>query len=211
MTLLLPGMEAEQRNPALSQWYTPPGLAVRLRQWMLHSRVERPIRLLEPAAGRGALVAPFLASGQQPVGGAVYDIDPTNVAALHEMMDMLAYRGHQALDVRHRDFLTDAEPGRFDLCVMNPPFEGNQDTAFAAAALECSDRVGGVFAARILHSQERLEFWRWTDIRRLVVLSSRPRFGGEHTPMTDFVLLDLRRRASSRKQGDPSTTNVEWW
>jgi hypothetical protein len=69
----------------------------------------------------------------------------------------------------------------------------------------------GIFQSRILHSKGRAEFWKLHDITRMAILSSRPRFGGEHSAKTDFLVLEIFRRAAARRQGEATPAHVEWW
>lgn len=201
------GEQVEQRRD-LSQFYTSPELAIRLWRWMWEAHAQdEPITVLEPSAGRGALLRAMIEL-EVPVDRVVaYDIDQLNTTYL-----AIAFRNtFPAFEVRGRDFLADPEPGEFDFAVVNTPFEDNQDVAFADRYLRVARVCGGIFASRILHSEGRAEFWRWTDIYRMVVLSRRPHFGGQHSARTDFCLLDLRRRAFARRQGQPTITQMEWW
>ena len=196
-----------ERQKALSQWYTPADLATRVWRWTCrdvpHSM---PLSVLEPSCGRGALITPLFTLSIPVCRLVAYDIDSENAA---HVAAMLAPTGLD-FEVHARDFrMHDGET--FDLCVQNPPYENNLDVEFAEIALDRCKRVVGIYAVRMLFSQERGAFWKWTDIRRLVVLSSRPRFGGGFTPMTDFCVMELARRQHARKQGEPSAAETEWW
>ena len=200
----LPGVEGAELRRDLSQFYTPRPLADRLAGWFPRAQ-----RVLEPAAGRGALIAPMLERSEPPGRVVAYDVDPHNCEAL---------RALGPVEVRERDFLADDDPGRFDLGLMNPPYESTdtcpngQDVAFALRALQVCHKVGGLFQASMEHSIGRFEsFWKWVDIRRRAVISSRWKFGGAHSPKTNFVALELRLRTVARKQGEPTTLNQEWW
>ncbi len=207
----LEGIEGAELRRDASQFYSPAWLAELLWRWML-CRYElagrsEPLRVLEPAAGRGALILPLFTLGIPVAKIVAYDIDTDNVKRLHEL---LAPTGID-YEVRARNFLADPEPGRFDISCLNPPFEDNQDIDFASRVLDCCTYAGGIFPARIEHSEGRAAFWRMTNPRRKMVLSKRPQFGGEHSPMTDFVLLDLERRKTVRRPGEASTTAIEWY
>lgn len=220
------GMEADAtrvnvdaKQKALSQWYTPPELAARVWAWMWReyaqdlSRVRRSaqMRVLEPSVGEGALLRPIIELGFPCAEVVAYDIDPANCEYV-ERKYASAFAGHGVkLTVRCGDFLADADPGHFDICVENPPYEDNADVAFAARTLELCTYVGGIFAVRMQASESRADFWRMTDIRREVTLGARPRFGGGFTPMTDFCVLDLAKRKTARKPGETCVVRKEWW
>lgn len=212
----MPGFEGEaarvpdaERQKALSQWYTDPELAERTWRWMVRAHSAQRVSVLEPSCGRGALIRPLFTLDVPVRRLVAYDIDSDNAATVAAM---LAPTGLD-FEVRALDFLRDIrdDDERFDVCVMNPPYEDNADIAFAERALERCTWVAGIFAARMLFSETRAAFWRWTDIRRAAILSKRPKFGGGFSPMTDFAVLELARRATARKQGEASTTATEWW
>ncbi len=209
--LYLPGFEAEQRRRDLSQFFTPPWLAERAWRWVLRPAA-RPLRILEPSAGNGALIRPLRTLGVSVHSLVVYEIDPVHVGTL---ATLVASQGLPAV-IHAESFLADPAPGRFDACVMNPPYEDDQDTAFLEHALKCCPRVVGILRAGILFGQARHDFWRWHDIRRQANCSARPDFGGADAENSkgakgDYVVLELERRRHARKQGEASTVNVEWW
>ena len=199
---------SEERRLDLSQWYTPPRLAEQIVEW---ARID-PIsdRVLEPAAGRGALIAPILdewGAAAMPCEARVvaYDVDPTNVAVLKS----LRWTG---LEVRARDFLADPDPGSFDVAVMNPPYENDQDIDFILRALALAPRVVVLVQTKIDHGVDRFErFWRFVDPVRKAKLRRRPRFGGSGSPKGDFVVYEFRPRDLARQPGEPIECEVEWW
>jgi predicted RNA methylase len=189
----------------LSQFLTPARLAEDVVAW---SGAKCGDFVCEPSAGRGALVKPLLMLGCYVDA---WEIDHENIPALGAIKkDAPRFRG-----VIPCDFLTCTDSYSsetpYSLAVMNPPYEGNQDVRFIERALGCSERVVGIFQSRILHSKGRAEFWRHHDIRRMAVLSQRPRFGGDHSAKTDFVVLEVLRRQSARLQGEATPTAMEWW
>lgn len=204
----MPGFEAEERRRDLSQFYTPPWLAERVWRWMWRPST-CPLRVLEPSAGRGALIKPLFTLGIAVEHISAYDVDPGNVVALEQ----LAAETRAPMTVRARDFMADVDllGERFDLSCMNPPFESNQDVQFIERVCQVCTSVAAVCQARIVHSAGRAEFWRWHDIRREAVLIERPQFGGDFSPATDFVVLDIVRRARARLQGEACALKREWW
>jgi predicted RNA methylase len=207
MTQLLPGMESEMRRRDLSQFYTPGPVARHMAKW---ARVEDGATIVEPAAGRGALI---LGIDDLRVGTRVWawDIDAMNCAALMMLRPRQLERVSLE-EVNHGDFLAYNLPaGSFDLALMNPPYEDGQDVRFIERGLDCSERVVGIFQSRIVHSQGRADCWRHTDITRMAILASRPHFGGPHSAKTDFVVLELVRRSRARLQGEATPAALEWW
>lgn len=204
----LPGFEVPARDRELSQFFTPPWLAARTWAWMMPAAPRLPMRVLEPSAGDGALIRPLLARLAPETHVVAYEIDMRHVVELERLR---ASAGLPS-EIRGVDFLgADLGGERFEISVLNPPYEDGQEIAFTEKVLGCSDRVGGIFRAAMLFGQKRNAFWRWTDVRRMALLSDRPDFGGDHSAKADFVVLDLQRRRAARRQGEASTSNVEWW
>lgn len=207
MNAHLPCMEGEALDPARSQWFTPPEIADRLVRFARLLATD--YQILEPAAGRGALLrALHRHLDHLPVSAEpdvfAWEIDP---AFEDELLNCSI-----APAVHIADFLAaDMSAMRFDLAILNPPYERNQDVRFVERALDCSKRVVGIFQSRIVHSKGRAEFWRWHNIDRLAILSERPRFGGEHSAKTDFVVMEVTRRGLARKQGEATPGQIEWW
>jgi len=216
-----------QQKPDLSQWYTPPKLAQRVVDWACSNRFfwqGPPQLVVEPAAGTGALVKPLLDRGAAVVA---YDIDPENVAILRELAPEPQLYAHCA------DFLSDrpshippetrysrqpmcgwVEPRTHaDLVVMNPPFENNQDCKFVMEAFEVAPLVVAILRGVIEHGSARWRImWRWVDVTSKVNLCERPKFGGEHQPKQDFVVMALKKREVPRKRGEAVSAGlIEWW
>lgn len=205
----LTGLEHEERKRDLSQFFTPSWLAKMLWRWCPQRRAGGPWRILEPAAGTGSLVVPMMSSVRAP-DVVAYELDPDNIARLAQVG--VARPNH--LIVRPRDFLaqTAEQVGRFDLSVMNPPYEDDQDVEFILHALECAPQAIGLFSAAIVYSDRRwTKLWRWVDIRRKAELADRPDFGGPYSPQTNFCALDLEMRKAPRRAQEPLTHTTEWW
>lgn len=215
----LPGMEGEQRSRDLSQFYTPPDLALRMWRWAsegLHpgfstvGEGRKVLRVLEPAVGRGALILPIptLMVERDWVVQCVhgFDLDPDNVHHCREQWDAFSFELGDFM------LVPDSDRSRYDVSVFNPPYEKyNQGADFAEAVCRCCDLAIALLPARVEHSDGRREFWRWHDMRRKAVLCERPQFGGDYSAMTDFAVYDLVRRQHSRKQGEPTASVIEYW
>ncbi len=207
-SLWLDGFEGEERSPELSQWFSPPDLAARLWHFAPKPRTGDPFRVLEPAAGKGALILPMLIGAIVPTQIVCYDIDASNVLAL---LDLAERTTQTEIIVRNRNFLEDDDPGDFELVQMNPPFEDGQAAAFILRSLELAPQLVGIFPAALPYSQGRAkDLWRHVDIRRQAILP-RYKFGGDHGPRTDFCALDLHARRHPRRPGEATTHTTEWW
>jgi len=215
MNAYLPGMETERRRPELSQWYTEPKLAARLWAWA--NRYQQPHRVLEPAAGQGALIKPMMIEPYSCGQVVAVEIDPSNVQALERIM----WEGRRTWRLRlviRGDFLTTQwkrdELGRlpFDLALMNPPYEDGRAEAFILHALTVCERVCGIFKASILHGDERRRtLWSKCHTKREVRLMTRPSFGrgesGAEGGKTDFVALEITSGATT----DQRYVEMENW
>lgn len=209
--LALPGMEYMQRDLSKSQWYTPPWLAVRTWEWWLrrHGGDRMQLRVLEPSAGSGSLVRPALQSGRVARLQAI-ELDSRNVALLRTLQDP---RG--ALRVTHRDFMGPGVVGRYDVALMNPPYEDGQDVEHILRALAWAPMAVGIFRSALVHGSERYErLWRHVDITAGRWLRNRPGFGGGGTgdaAKSDFVVLELVRRQQEREADEDMQLAMGWW
>lgn len=200
---LLPGMEGEQRSAALSQWYTPPELAVRIVEWALAVYpspmwASANIQALEPSAGRGALAIPL----RQRV---------RTVGCIELDKDNATYLASLGFGVLHTDFLKFGPYStgpRYDIAVMNPPFEGGQTERHVLHALGFARRVVCHCPLTTLSGQARYtSLWERVNLHRLAICSTRPKYG-EGGGKTDMCTIDV-----TLKDGEPyiDGTDVEWW
>lgn len=207
---------SRDRQLALSQWHTPDALAVRLVEWS--GRPPRTWRVLEPSAGAGALVRPWLDGGALALADAsqitACEIDPRWSAHLRETCPGVCVE-----DVDYLARPAPAEP--FDLTVMNPPYEGGADSLFVAKAMNESRRVTALVRSAFFYGAARHNrVWSRVESRdwRLVGvahLRSRPSFsaGGEDSgsPLSDFVAIKLSRASGDGEALGSVGTCVEWW
>lgn len=197
------------RPKMLSQWFTPEALALRLVEWCGRPKMEATV--LEPSAGDGALVDAICEVFPMPRVTAV-EIDETHATPLR-----IKHTGADFGEVRVEcaDYLRRSAPAqRFDLCVMNPPYEDGLDGAFIAKAMDESKRIVGLCRLNVFVSRGRYDAvwsripgeWALTGVAFLV---SRPSFllAGRETdsPLSDFVAFKMERH------GEPAATRVEWW
>lgn len=169
--MLFPG---EERNVAeLSQWYTPPRAARALHDF---AAIPAGARVLEPSAGRGALILP-----RPDLVWTAIDIDQVNCVAL---------LATSARDVGQADFLAIEPPDEpFHYACMNPPYENGADLAHVLHALDFAERVVVLLGSDAEHRVGWWrELWRWLDgpIRKLAFIG-RPFKGA----MSDYAIWDL--------------------
>lgn len=213
MNLYLPGLESEARDIKLSQWFTGPELAELTWRWARRSDLlpDMELRVLEPAAGQGALLKPALRSPFVARAVAV-EIDARHIPALNELAAK-----HEQLAVIHHDFLSMCVPQgmAFDLALQNPAYEYDQDVEFILRSLLWAPVTVGIFRSALLHGVKRFErLWTWVDPVRGVWLSERPQFGKSEKsdgPISDFVVLELVKRLTPRAKHEPVNVRMEWW
>ena len=210
--------EDQQRRLDLYQFYTPAHVAERMWEWSRRPGLPHE-RVCEPSAGRGSLVLPMYGRSA-PKDIVAYDVDPLNVRRLELIALPLRppSSSEPTLEVRARDFTEDLDPGRFDLFLMNPPYEDDQDIDHLDHAMDHAPSVIALVRSVLVHGQGRWnKFWRHADIRRRANLVERPQFSvptDGRVPTgakSDFVVLDIERRHRARRQGEASTQTEEWW
>ncbi len=129
--------------------------------------------ILEPSAGRGAIVRGLLAYGASPYRLAACELDS---ARYHHL-----YNQHPEIGHSHGDFADYARTGaRYDLIVMNPPFSlAEQHIRLACSLLAPGGTVAAlVRLAFLAESQTRAGFRRDLPHDRLELVK-RPSFTAE--------------------------------
>lgn len=186
----------DERKPELSQWYTPAPLAAAIVKWALSDGYDAS-DVLEPSAGRGAL-----AHATREAGCDVTCVDIDAFNAQH-----LADAGFRSI---HGNFLTWQPGERFDLAIMNPPFENGATESHIMHALSMCDVVVCHCPLTTLAGQTRREaLWAKAELTRLVIHSTRPKYGADGG-MTDMCTIEVCRRLE-REPAIVAQPTVEWW
>jgi len=197
--LAISAVDQSQRI-ALAQYFTPSWLAQRMVGWiapLLDDATRRAytLRILEPSAGRGALIAPLLARCPGAIIDAL-DLDPSHARSLSSF----------PVRVECCDYLTRRAPDkRYDVGISNVPFTDGMETAHLAKQMDECDRLIPQLPIRALHGGERFErIWSRIGVdwwlRRIAYLVKRP----YPNASDDIVVLDLRRVPGS-------CDAIEWW
>lgn len=215
---LLPGIDPFPSEPgarvkASSAWYTPPEAADALVRLCWAARPRREWRILEPAAGHGALVHALLrddAHSSAPIDAV--ELDAKSADVLRDTMP-------PHVSIECCDYLSRPAPERpYDLALLNPPYEKGADSAFVGKAMDESLRVVALVRLAMLESQRSHERvwsrlggeWRLLAMMPFV---SRPVFlpgGGESDGgKTAFMAIRMSRVAGSEKWRDGGT-HVGW-
>lgn len=131
-------------------------------------RTLMPARILEPAAGAGAMLGPLRTAWPAA------QVDAFDVSPQHP-------------DVQARAFWFDDEPGGYDLVITNPPFSlAREFVDYGLAKLN----AGGVLALLLpdgfMHSKERRAWWPKNRPHHVYPLSSRPSFRNGTTDIRDY-------------------------
>lgn len=207
-----------------SQWFSPPDIARRMRDWAGRQTFGR---ILEPSAGSGNLVhvarfdrSPDFTEAKTKSVVHACELDPY-------YLDRLAERFQD--DVNEEDvrlvggsYLDWESPRRFDLGLANPPYEDGLDGEFLAKMMgECDRIVALVRLACLAGAGRHAKVWSRLDrgdwrMPGLAIFSSRPQFQagravGERkegdSAKADFCVVKLSRA----HLGETSNTAVEWW
>lgn len=192
----------------LSQWHSRAAFAGRVVDF---ARIARGDRVLEPSAGIGRL-ARFV---PRSASLTAIEIDARLIAHL------VAHGRQRDWTVVCADFLEWAgreeirRNCRFDVAVMNPPFEHDADAAHVLAALALCRRVVAVVRAQFLFGSGRGEaIWQWYRLRRLAIAEHRPPFDGvleaSGSPRHDFVVVEIVPRVEG-EMAKPDLVEVERW
>lgn len=214
MTLALPGIDTlppqSMRRTALSQWFTPMDIALRMARWAGNVGG----RVLEPSAGNGALVRAWASRAYQREEDLGYDdSECSGVDAIDIDADLAREHGWECANYLGRG----APAERYGLALMNPPYEDGLDGAFLAKTMDECDRVIAlVRLAALAGSGRHTSVWSRVEgnvdgwwMPGLAIFSSRPVFDGppdaSGSAKSDFVCVKLSR------VGEPGRTAVEWW
>ncbi len=194
-----------------SQWYTPASLAKQIVEWQeLDKECAGGLRVLEPSAGRGV----FIEAAPRCSWTAV-ELDRDNADHLARWADPITSPIERVIC---DDFLKLSPAdlrAPFDLVVMNPPYEDDLDIDFVMHAFSFAPLVVALLRSAFRHGSKRWDcVLRWVDVLGQVELIDRPQFGtgtSGNSPMSDFVVVELRRRKTPRKLGERMHTTVAWW
>lgn len=190
------GEFAPPMKPGLSQWHTPQPLADRMAEWC---ELEPGNAVLEPCAGGGNIVR---ACTRQGVTITAVEIDPEWCAVLGDQRG----RGETVICA---DFLAMALPTydteKFDIVVMNSPYEKGADATWIAHAIMFAPRVVALVPSRILYgAKKHRQLWSRYRLARVAHLVRRPIFKGTGGKF-DLCVVDVRREPPRK------TVEVEWW
>ena len=165
-------LDEPAKTRAMSAWHTPPRLVRRVVHDLVGAHWLSGKHVVEPSAGAGAFVDALL-----PVIGEFGRVTAVELDAEWAAHLRAKYAAEPRVTVVEADYLTTRI--ECDLVLGNPPYEGGNDTAFMAHALDCAGRFAFVLQTRVMHGRERQErVWARAAVRELGVCVGRPSFGG---------------------------------
>lgn len=205
-------------NPDLAQWFTPDWLADHVAELIPFEFLTwRPYRVLEPAAGDGALIRAMLRAHptlhRYGVTIDAVDVDgrfawPLSAVAAE------ARKIRAEMHVEIGSYLDRPAPERrYDVAITNPPFTRGMETPFLAKLLDECDQIIAILPSRALHGLARHDaIWRrfepvgsadreWS-IRAINYCIRRPKFAGANGGKDEIVIVDLQRM--------PGRCHVRW-
>jgi predicted RNA methylase len=188
-------------SPALSQWHTPDWIARRLAAW-----VPMGARVLEPSCGFGNLIAALQRVNQTARVTAI-ELDPASATHCRQRFEL-----NSNVRVINADFKSDSW-GRFDVVLMNPPFENGLHAEFLDIALDCAPVVLAILPVATEFGEERdRTFWaRKGRVTRRARLPERVKYGGDSQASFETVALRVERRADVRLPGELTAVIEEVW
>lgn len=215
-----------QRVESLSQFFTPPALALR----MVGSLGDAPIRtVLEPSCGLGALIKPMIARGcgrglqasiANPMVITAVDVDARNIDwCIENIRDVATCR----MQWRLHDYLTMPAPAeRYDLSISNVPYNKDPDDnvaldgKFLGKMIDECERIITLIRTTSLNGAKRYEqVWRHCDgrdslwiVRKVSACIARPNCGGDGGKI-DFSVVKMSRRTEA--DGDKTLSCIDWW
>lgn len=201
-------IDVPKYDPEKPQWFTPPELARDLARWALAVPYSMLVEtVLEPAAGSGALVDAWLEQADDFTGQVdTCEIDPRWAAHLSSR-----YEDDDRVSVWRGDFLSIPPVSfRYNLALMNPPYEDGAACDFLRRSMDLSSIVVGIFQTSTLQGVRNVEtiwsdqLWSW----KIRLYKRRPRFSGtKSTAERDFCAVKGWRC----HDGEARTLELEWW
>lgn len=204
-----PRCKADYKSDPFDRYFTSEETAGLMVDLAVECGLQIGHRVLEPSAGRGALVRAL------PLGVTVTAVELVRTEAaqirLREGADQMALEVHVADFLRWQPPELAEGPRPFDLGLMNPPYSATDgaDGLHVARALRWCTSVIALVRTNFLHGFGRYhQVFRWTELTHLIVLSRRPSFDGPADSgmgaRHEYSIIRLKRRATERQpyQGD---------
>lgn len=137
--------EVKNSKKQLGQFMTPKLIASFMAKLLFEGMQKKKIRILEPSAGKGALVSAVfeqvtsMQKKPEKVEFVLYEVDDLLLPQLNLLVNELRKKAKAigvvvSFSIRNKDFLLNSPEGKFDIVIANPPFfklRKNDDRAIA--------------------------------------------------------------------------------
>lgn len=164
------------------------------------------MRILEPAAGEGAIVHALMRLPQPPREIVAIETHEPFVRNLRASCEQY---GGRVIIIHHDFFKTRAAPGRpFDMAILNPPYAKFQDVRFVEKCLSDALSIAALLLSSTLHNAKRARVWNSASVSRIDFLAKRPdpfENGSKkpHKPMREYIRIAAARSAMPATEHTP--------
>lgn len=159
-------------------------------------------RVLEPAAGEGAIVHALMRLAQPPREIVAIELHKPFANNLRASCEQY---GDRVRVVNHDYFKTKApDDNPFDIAVLNPPYLKFLDVRFVKKALVDSHRIAALLLASSLNNPKRALVWNSAQVDKIDHLSKRPDpfENGKpkvYKPMREYIRISARRSDDTQR------------
>lgn len=188
-----PGPAPNRFDDSIDGFFTSPQDADALVGF---ARITPDMRVLEPAAGEGAIVHALMRLPEPPAQIVAVELHEPFFQNLRASCEQYGDR----VQIVHADyFKVRAASGKpFDVSLMNPPYQKFLDARFVQKSLTDALKVTALLLASSLHNPKRAKVWNASHVERIDFLARRPDAfeNGKpicHKPMREYVHVSACR------------------
>lgn len=164
------------------------------------------MRVLEPAAGEGAIVHALMRLPEPPAQIVAVELHEPFFQNLRASCEKYGSR----VQVVHADYfrVRAASTNPFSVSIMNPPYQKFLDARFVQKSLTDALKVAALLLASSLHNPKRKKVWNSSTVECIDFLAKRPDAfeNGKlirHKPMREYVRVLASRAEASRDHHTP--------
>jgi len=134
--------------------------------------VTEDMRVLEPAAGEGAIVHALMRLPKPPAQIVCVEMHEPFVMNLRASCEQYGPR----VQVVHADYFKTRAPTTrpFDMAILNPPYQKFLDARFVAKSLTDALAVAALLLSSSMHNKKRAKVWNSASVTKIDLLSQRP-------------------------------------
>lgn len=164
-------------------------------------------RVLEPAAGEGAIVHALMRLANPPREIVAIELHKPFADNLRASCEQY---GDRVRVVNHDYFKTKApDDNPFDMAVLNPPYQHFLDVRFVHKALTDAHRAAALLLVNCLHNPKRAKVWNSAQVDKIDFLSKRPdpfENGNPkvYKPMREYIRISARRSEDTQRLHFPT-------